>query len=134
MKNRFFNNHLLLPEHEQGFPWELNFNILKDVITHLYKHIEERNSMVFMFISITFPNIARLYETIEAGLPLWIDVNSTFVQYLFPVVLICCFRHLMLTVCEVIDVHHLEDYTKIKLIYASIADKLSRHLVIWQRI
>ena len=32
------------------------------------------------------------------------------------------------------DVHHLEDYTKLKLIYTSIAVKLSRHLVIWQRI
>ena len=88
--------------------------------------------MVFMLISITFPNIARLYETIETRLPFWIDANSTFVQYLFLVVLICCSRHLILTVR--FDVHHLEDYTKLKLIYASIAAKLSRHLVIWQRI
>ena len=80
LKIDFFNNHLLLPEREQDFPWELNFNILKDVITHLYKHTDERNSMVFMFISITFPNIARLYETIEARLPIWIDANSTFGQ------------------------------------------------------
>ena len=84
--------------------------------------------MVFIFISITFPNIAWLYETIEARLPFWIDANSTFVQYLFLVVLICYSRQLMLTVY---DVYHLEDYIKIKLIYASIAAKLSRHLVIW---
>ena len=37
----------------------------------------------FMFISITFPYIARLYETIEAWLSSWINANSTFVQYLF---------------------------------------------------
>ena len=80
---------------------ELNFNILKDGFTHLYKHINERNCMVFMFVSITFPNIARLYETIEVRLPFWIDANSTFVQYLFLVVFICCSRQLMLTVCEV---------------------------------
>ena len=36
-----------------------------------------------MFISITFPYIARLYETIEAWLSSWINANSTFVQYLF---------------------------------------------------
>ena len=86
---------------EQGFPWQSNFNILKDVITHLYKHIDERNCMVFMIVSITFPNIARLYETIEVRLPFWIDANLTFAQYLFLVVLICCSSHLMLTVCEV---------------------------------
>ena len=57
--------------------------------------------MVFMFISITFPNIARLYEMIEARLSIRIDANSTFVQYLFHVVLICCSRHLMPAVCEV---------------------------------
>ena len=100
-KTRLFNNHLSLPEREQGFPWELNFNIWKNVPTHLHKHINERNCMVFMFISIAFPNIARLYETIEARLPFWIDANSTFVQYLFLVVLMCCSRHLRLTVCEV---------------------------------
>ena len=33
-----------------------------------------------MFISITFPNYARLYETMEAQLPYWINANSTFVQ------------------------------------------------------
>ena len=36
-----------------------------------------------MFTSITFPNIARLYETMEAWLPPWINENLTFVQYLF---------------------------------------------------
>ena len=55
----------------------------------------------FMFISITFPYTARLYETIEAWLSSWINANSTFVQYLFFVVLIYCFRHFMLTACEV---------------------------------
>jgi len=41
-KNQFFNNHLSVPEFKQvfqAFPQELNFNILKSVITHLYKHI-----------------------------------------------------------------------------------------------
>ena len=50
----------------QGFPRELDVNILKHVLTHLYKHIGERNCLAFMFISITFPNYARLYETVEA--------------------------------------------------------------------
>ena len=36
-----------------------------------------------MFIFITFLNIARLYEMMEAWLPSWINANSTFVQYLF---------------------------------------------------
>ena len=58
-------------------------------------------AMVFMFISITFLNIARLCETVEARLPFCIDANSTFVQYLILVVLICCSRHLMRTVSEV---------------------------------
>ena len=48
-----------------------------------------------------FPNIARLYETMEARLSIWIDANSTFVQYLFLAILICCSRQLILTVCEV---------------------------------
>ena len=37
---------------------------------------------ICMFISIIFPNIARLYEKMEAWLPSWINANSTFVQYL----------------------------------------------------
>ena len=50
----------------QGFPRELDVNFLKHVLTHLYKHIGERNCLAFMFISITFPNYPRLYETMEA--------------------------------------------------------------------
>ena len=46
-----------------------------------------------MFISITFPYIARLYETIEAWLSSWINANSTFVQYLF----LCSFDMLLQT-------------------------------------
>ena len=47
----------------------MNFNILKQFITHIYKHIGKRKYLVFMFISITFTNIAGLYETMEAWLP-----------------------------------------------------------------
>ena len=47
----------------------------------------------FMFISNTFPYIARLYETIEAWLSSWINANSTFVQYLF----LCSFDMLLQT-------------------------------------
>ena len=66
----FFNSYLPVHELEQfflqGFPRELDVNILKHVLTHLYKHIGERNWLAFMFISITFPNYSRLYETMEA--------------------------------------------------------------------
>ena len=60
---------------------------------YLYKHIGERNCLVFIFISITFPNIARLYETMEVWLPSWNNANSTYVQYLF----LCAFDMLFQT-------------------------------------
>ena len=49
--------------------------------------------MVIIFISITFPQFARLYEAMEAWLPSWINANSTFVQYLF----LCSFDMLLQT-------------------------------------
>ena len=108
----------------QSFPWELNFNILKHVITHLYKHICERNCLVFMFIFIIFHNITSLYEMMEEWLPSWINANSTSVQYLF----LCSYDILLQTSCQLhvrFDVHCLADNTKMKLIYLSIADKFS---------
>ena len=71
----------------------MNFNILKQFITHLYTHTGERNCLLSMFISITFHNIARLYEMMEGWLPPWIKANSTFVQYLF----LCIFDMLLQT-------------------------------------
>ena len=35
----------------------------------MYKHIGKSKCLVFMFISITFPKIAGLYETMETLLP-----------------------------------------------------------------
>ena len=48
-----------------------------------------------MFISITFPNIATLYEMMEAFLPSLITENLTFVQYVF----LCIFYMLLQTPC-----------------------------------
>ena len=45
LKNRFFDNNFSVSELQevffQGFPWDLNFNILTHVITHLYKYMGE---------------------------------------------------------------------------------------------
>ena len=128
----------------QGFPRELDVNILKHVITHLYKHIGERNCLVFMFISITFPKLLDCMErwkhSFHTGL---MQIRHLYSNYFF-VVLIGCSRHLMLTAYmyaymyavkyltgEVFDIFRLADNTKMKLIYVSIAVKFSRHLVIW---
>ena len=73
----------------------VEFQYFKQFITHIYKHIDERNGLVFMFISITFPNIATLYEMMEAFLPSLITENLTFVQYLF----LCIFDMLLQTPC-----------------------------------
>ena len=43
------------------FSMGVEFQYLKTIYyPHLQTHIGERNCLVFMFISITFPNIARL--------------------------------------------------------------------------
>ena len=79
----------------RGFSKGVEFQYFKQFITHIYKHIDETNGLVFMFISITFPNIATLYETMEAFLPSLITENLTFVQYLF----LCIFDMLLQTPC-----------------------------------
>ena len=116
--------YLNLSRFLHSFPWVLNFNILKHVITHLYKHICERNCLVFMFIFIIFLNIASKYEMMEEWLPSWINVTSTSLQYLF----LCSYDMLLQTSCQLhvrFDVHCLADNTKTKLIYLLIADKFS---------
>ena len=58
------------------------------------------------------------------------QIRHLYSNYFF-VVLIGCSRQLMLTACEVFDIHRSADNTKMKLIYVSITVKISRHLVIW---
>ena len=50
------------------------------------------------------------------------QIRHLYSNYFF-VVLIGFSRHLMLTACEVFDIHRLADNTKTKLIYISIAVK-----------
>ena len=50
------------------------------------------------------------------------QIRHLYSNYFF-VVLIGCSRHLMLTACEVFDIHRLGDNAKMNLIYISIAVK-----------
>ena len=55
----------------RGFSIGVEFQYFKTIYYTLVKEdvIGKRRCLVFMFISITFPNIAGLYETMEAWLP-----------------------------------------------------------------
>ena len=92
-----------------------------------------RNCLLFIFISITFPILLDGMKWWKYGWDLGLMQNrnlyctySMKFWYVAPDTL--CYLHVRF------DVHPFADNTKIKLIYASIATKLSRHLVIWQRI
>ena len=63
-----------------------------------------------LFPSLSPILLPRLYETIEARLPFWIDANSTFVQYSFLVVLILFFLFIQNTSHRSLLTH--KNYTK----------------------
>ena len=73
--------------------------------------------------------VPELEQFFFQGFPRELDVNI--LKHFNMFLQIGCSRHLMLTACEVSDIHHSADNSKMKLIYVSITVKISRHLVIW---
>ena len=66
---------------------ELNFNILKEFITHLYKHIGETIVWYLCLLPSLSPILLDSMKQWKHGcpgwLPPWINENLTSVQYLF---------------------------------------------------
>ena len=80
-----------------------------------------------LIFSTVIYQVPELEQCFFQGFPRELDVNI--LKHMF--LQIGCSRHLMLTACEVFDIHHSADNSKMKLIYVSITVKISRHLVIW---